>query len=193
MHQPDKYLNALIGDAVSALRSVLDYIAVAIVSPITGSTKDIGFPFSDNSKDFSGKFGAKTSLGLCDDIVINHFINEVQAYKGGKGEALWALNKLRNIDKHRLLISTVNIAGVYLTVAVGSFVMRDNFHGIPEGQTVNLITFPPDWDVDITSKPCPAFEVRFSEPPYINNTPVLGFLHGVSESVEHLLDAISVL
>lgn len=191
LHQPDRRLNTLIGDAISNLRSVLDYLAVAAVSPITGSAESIGFPFADDAKGFSGI--TKKAIGPCGNILVDHFLNEVQAYKGGKGEIFWVLNKLRNIDKHRLLIATVNIAGLYVTARMGPIVMEDCFFGTPEGQEARAFKFPASWKVDFASKPRPAFEVSFSEPPYIDQISVIEFLQRASKDVGVLLNELSAL
>jgi hypothetical protein len=44
MHEVDKNINAVIGDAGSNLRSVLDYVAVALVKPFGGNPEKTGFP-----------------------------------------------------------------------------------------------------------------------------------------------------
>ena len=190
LHQPNKDINALVGDAISNLRSVLDYVAVAIVSPVTGNSESIGFPFADNAKGFAGEV-TKRSIGLFASTLVDHFIDEVQAYRGGKGETYWILNKLRNIDKHRLLISTVNIAGVYITAKMGGMMMEDCFFGSTEGQSTNMILFPAGLVIDFAYKPRPAFEVRLSEPPFIERTPVVDFLNKAARDIENLLSALS--
>lgn len=170
----------------------MDYVAVAIVSPVTGSADSIGFPFADNAKGFAGEV-TKKSIGLFAGTLVDHFIDEVQAYRGGKGETYWILNKLRNIDKHRLLISTVNIAGVYITAKMGGLMMEDCFFGSTEGQSTNMIVFPAGLVMDFAHKPRPAFKIRLSEPPFIERTPVIDFLNKAARDIENLLSALSLI
>src|ERR1700730_14902236 len=64
LHQPDKNINAVIGDAVGNLRSMLDYAAVALVAPITGKPESVGFPFADDINGFTGE--VSKALAVCD-------------------------------------------------------------------------------------------------------------------------------
>jgi hypothetical protein len=124
LHEPSRQLNVMIGDAISNLRSALDYIAVALVSPITGNASGIGFPFADDSAGFEGQAKSDRCFGKCDQSIVDYIVN-VQAYDGGKSRPLWVLNKLRNIDIHRLLLTTVNIAGVTVSGTFGGIKMTN--------------------------------------------------------------------
>lgn len=192
LHEPDKRLNATIGDAIGNLRSTLDYAAVTLVSPITNKSSGIGFPFADNESGFKGEVG-KAALSVCAQAIQDHFVNEVQAYERGKGHTLWVLNKLRNIDKHRLLVATTEAAGVRF-----SFVEpRSNgrFDGancmIKAGSNGCLLDIPVT--AQLTKEPTPTFEVRLHEPPFLEHTPVSAFLQSAASDIKRLLDALKVL
>jgi hypothetical protein len=189
-HPPDKRINSIIGDIVGNLRSVLDYVVVALVEPITGKPQDIHFPFADDVKGFAGVV-TKASLSVCAQAIKDHFISEVQAYKGGKGEPLWVLNKLRNIDKHRFLITTVNLAGLRASWRVGNNVFTNCGASVMAGQTGTFLECPDN--VEFTDKPRPTFEIRFNEFPHIPHTSAISLLHGIASHTERLLDTLKII
>lgn len=189
----DRRINLAIGDAIGNLRSVLDYLAVALVLSITGKPDSIGFPFSDDISGFCGQV-TKTCLPACDAAVHKVFIDEVQAYKGGKGDALWRLNKLRNIDKHRFLLTTAQIigiktSGVYfprMRLTIGEL-----FVSVVADQGGNLLNIP--GDVQFRNELRPTFEIHFNEAPYAPHEPVVGFLNNIASDVERVLKAIEAI
>ncbi len=192
LHQPDKQINALIGDAVSNLRSTLDYIVVALVAPITGKPEACGFPFANDEKGFIGEVGSKRAFGHADAAVRQFILDEVQAYKGGKGEALWVLNNLRNKDKHRLLVATASVAGVVLSFCdANGNTYRNMGCGIEAGQNSLLIRAPMN-HIQFTDKPKLTFEILFEEPALIEHKPVAVFLNSVARNAQRILDAIQV-
>lgn len=190
LHEPERSLNALIGDAVGNLRSVLDYAVVAIVAPITGEFAGIGCPFADDRAGFEGQV-TKAWLRHASQPIRDYFIDHVQAYKGGKGEAFWAANKLRNIDKHRLLIATSELAGVKFSAKYYGLTIKDAVTYVEPGQELIALSAPKG--AQITDGPTPVFEVRFNEVGILKHTPVVGFLQNVANDAQDLLDALKVL
>lgn len=191
LHQPDKAINSVIGDVIGNLRSALDYALVALVKPITGKSDNIGFPFADNVNGFTGE--ATKSLKVCDPIILNHFINEVQAYNGGKGHSLWVLNKLRNIDKHRFLIAAVQMAGIKVSFQdANRNVFTDCTFGQVAGQSGPMIDAPIN-HIQFTNEPTPVFEVSIDEPPHVPKTPAVTFLNSLASDVKRFLDALEII
>jgi len=190
LHEPDRGLNALIGDAVGNLRSVLDYAVVAIVAPITGSTTGIGCPFADDKTGFEGEV-TKAWLRHASQPIQDHFINYVQTYKGGKGEAFWAINKLRNIDKHRLLIATVELAGVKFSLKHGGLTISDAKTMAKPGEKTVAVSAPNG--AQITDGPTPVFDVRFNEAGVLEHTSVVSFLQYVAKDAKCLLDTLKII
>lgn len=189
LHQPDKSVNALIGDAVGNLRSTLDYIAVALAYPVTGKTDKTGFPFADDANGFAGEVRSQRTLGPCDLGIQNFFTQEVQAYQGGKGETFWTLNKLRNIDKHRLLVATAQLASVTAS-------WRDRNGGTFSGVTMSISagqsgTFidAPIEHIEFTNEPKGSFAILLKEPPFIDGVPVEAFLDRAASATEALLNS----
>jgi hypothetical protein len=189
LHDLGRDAEAIIGDAIGNLRSTLDYIVAALVLPITGKCKDTGFPFANDANGFAGEVRAQRCFGLLPKTLQNAIIDNVQAYKGGKGEPLWALNQLRNIDKHRLLITTFRLASITV-----SFQDVNRNHGtiqvgVAEGQKAGVINAPMG-HVQLTSKPQPIFEITINEPPFIERTEALAFLQTCADQVERVLKTV---
>ncbi len=182
LHQPDKSLNLIVGDAISNLRSVLDYVVVGI----SGNRKG-AFPFADAPNQFKGevKHGA---IGAFSIKLADVLLDEIQAYPGGKGQPLWTLNKLRNIDKHRLLLTTVHLAAIKLSLRTTSGVHMENCtFGVPAGGRMIIVDTP--GHAEITSEPTPFFHVRLEEPPFVQSEPVVDLLQRLAGSVETCLKA----
>jgi len=185
-------VNAIIGDAVSNLRSVLDYVAVALVEPIRGGPDGIGFPFADDIKGFTGEV-TKGSISVCGVVIRDHFISDIQAYKGGTGHAFWALNKLRNIDKHRFLITTASLAGIKCSFRnANGIVFTDASMGIVAGQSGILINAPTG-HIEFTDNPRPVFEVNFAESVDVRESSAVKFLHLAARKMESCLSALDVI
>lgn len=54
-------------------------------------------------------------------------INALEPYKGGAGETLWRLNRLNNIDKHRLLIPACSRLSAYSAPPSDREALRQRF------------------------------------------------------------------
>lgn len=190
LHQPDKQLNVILGDAISNLRSTLDYLTIAIAKPITAETDKAYFPFADDANGFKGMCGG-AALAL-DAELIAHFVENLQAYRGGKGEPLWAINKLRNIDKHRFLIATVELAALEMSFKDARGNVFERFVAqVPAGQHANVIDAPMN-HVQFTKQPKPSFEVRFNEPDYVTG-PVIPFLKKAADQIQTIFDGLDVV
>jgi hypothetical protein len=202
LHPPSKAVNLAIGDAISNLRSTLDYLVVAMLSPITGTTKHIEFPFADDKSGFEGTVNkgvikgtgtAKFVFSSVGSAVVTLLIDQVQAYKGGRGHSLWVLNKLRNIDKHRLLVAATRIAGVRASWVAGRCVYTDCSMGITAGQNGTFI----DADlgtVKFTAQPQLTFTVCINEPEAdAIDLEAIEFLKHASGQVNSLLQTLDVL
>lgn len=186
LHEVDKSINAVIGDAVGNLRSSLDYIIGAVVKPLGGDSEKVTFPFADTKKGFEGEV---RSPNLClTDALITQF-HELEAYQGGAGHRLWAINKLRNIDKHRLLITVNQIAGIEADWQVGTMIFRKCGFGIEAGKKGSGIKAPAK-DFKFTSEPRPIFKMRFDEPAHAINDDAATLLHGCAGDIESLIDAL---
>jgi hypothetical protein len=98
----------IIGDALHNLESALDHTINEVVFRRLGRYDDhTKLPFRSTRneliKAINGALIHQASEAVCDFIV-----NVIQPYDGGNS-ALWALNDLNNVDKHRLLLPVLHI------------------------------------------------------------------------------------
>jgi hypothetical protein len=95
----------LLGEAVHAIRTSLDYFANAAVPTPTDQT---GFPVPRQSRVPT----ARELKSLVDGKVagaskqLRQALYALQPYPGGHGEYIWLIHHLDAIDKHRLLLTT---------------------------------------------------------------------------------------
>lgn len=105
----------IIGDAIHNLRSALDIAISDIEFATTGHRKDrTQFPIRETRNELISAIngGLKSKAP---ESTLNFIVDVVQPYKGGNGDALWALHRLDIDDKHRLLIPYIPsspVAGV---------------------------------------------------------------------------------
>ena len=95
----------IVGDAIQNLRSALDHLAHHLVAVGTGSPGPfprVYFPIAESASKYKSEAPGKTK-GMRNNAV--HAISAIEPHKGGKGEILWHLHCLNNIDKHRLLLT----------------------------------------------------------------------------------------
>jgi len=104
---PDSWADAAV-EAIEALRSALDQTGYAIaVRAGVAAPRNAYFPFGDTPAELDAN-----AKGRCKDLPseIRALFRAFDSYEGGN-YALWALNKLCNANKHRLLIPVALTAG----------------------------------------------------------------------------------
>jgi hypothetical protein len=200
---PPPAIALMIGDILFNLRSALDHLAVQFLlkSNPAAPTYDVYFPVYKDATEY-GQKAPRRIRGLPQDAV--DFINAAKPYKGGN-EDIWRLNKLNNIDKHRLLITAVGRFGAFAIVAPFSEVLKE-FPG-------RKITWPRmEWPIKATNplkagdvllaRPKEAepddsqefrFEVAIHEPGVAEMEPIPALLRQFSSTVNSLLDASAPL
>jgi hypothetical protein len=114
---PDIMLN--VGDAIHNFRSALDHCAYAfwrmdnsILKTSKLKEQEVYFPITGKRRDFIKKIN---ELGLYNDA-LSAFV-DLEGFKGGRGDALYCLSKLDNVDKHRLIPSAnikIEICDIYI-------------------------------------------------------------------------------
>jgi hypothetical protein len=85
-------------DAICALRATLDYAGFAAARALgCAHPRSCYFPFADTNVELEN-----TIKGRCRDLHprIVELFRSFEPYQGGRGEALWALNKLRQKAEH---------------------------------------------------------------------------------------------
>jgi hypothetical protein len=174
-------ISLIAGDALANLRGTLDHLAYQLAW-VNGTRdenilKSTYFPISDDAKKYKAETPRKVR-GLAQDAI--RAITELTPYKEGN-EMLWRLNRLNNIDKHRLLV-TVG------TIMEG--VSSERFHWISPTNNAwtvlkagDILTeIPTALDVDENLQF--AFEIAFNEPRTAECEAVVETLQEMSELVE---------
>jgi hypothetical protein len=98
----------------------LDHLAQQLYLAGSGASEyrdKTSFPLSPSAQDFNPSFVAKKTEGMRQDAI--DAIRALEPYDGGKGADLWTLDRLNNIDKHRLIttvwstLDAVGLAGIF--------------------------------------------------------------------------------
>lgn len=124
---PSPSLAVLAGEVLQALRSTLDHLAYRLVQIGTnnpGPFRHVYFPICDDAARYAAQKTAKTQ-GMCPGALAA--IDACKPYRGGN-DVLWRLDKLNNIDKHRLLIT---VGSAYQSVDIAQS-LAAQMHGFSE-------------------------------------------------------------
>ena len=91
-------------DVIHNLRVALDHLArqLWLMGPDARPNIEFNFPIRNNARQYEDCLRGLVGSLRQDAIEV---LRKVAPYKGGKGHDLWVLNRLNNIDKHRLLIT----------------------------------------------------------------------------------------
>jgi hypothetical protein len=196
------------GDVIHNLRVALDHLArqLFLVGPDGRENAEVNFPFRNNATQYQSFVRGQVQTFRQDAI---EKLLEVEAHKGGKGHELWVLNRLNNIDKHRLIVtvgSSYGGVGLWSVMARG---MKEIWEKMSPGQTIPI----PDKEIFLNSadKLCPLkagdelfidvadaeidekikfrFGIAFNEPGVIEAKPVLETLKHFGELVSTTVEA----
>ena len=117
---PDS-IGAIIGDAVQNLRSALDHLSrqlLFVAMQVETSDAETQFPIRNKASEYESLLGRIKKQGFLREDAFDA-LQGIKAYKGGKGNALWVLNRLNNIDKHRVILTTgASLQSVNLGAAI---------------------------------------------------------------------------
>jgi hypothetical protein len=205
-------IRLLAGDIIQNLRSALDHLAFQLymLGPggvASGAGSRTYFPIADDAAKYKMEAPRKVK-GLRPDAI--KAIDAIEPYKGGttdKSDTLWRLEKMNNIDKHRLLIavgsqfSSVDIGGdaerlLREAMAKGPPEMR---FAIPK---INLFIRPADrqWplkagnqlfvdgpDAEVDQNRQFRFEVAFGESKIAEGEPIIETLQHMADLVDSLI------
>jgi hypothetical protein len=109
----DSVATMVLGDALNNMKSALDYAVWDLVREREAAgysslppkeKKDVGFPHHDQAKDLPALANKKGQHAGSDAVAL---LTRMDATPGGAGHHLWQLSALNNIDKHRLLLTTM--------------------------------------------------------------------------------------
>jgi hypothetical protein len=209
-------IGLVVGDVIQNLRSALDHLAFQLYmlgpgGQAGGAGSRTYFPIADDSAKYKIEAPRKIK-GLQPDAI--KAIDAVQPYKGGntdKSDTLWRLEKMNNIDKHRLLIA---IGSQYRSVDIGGDFARAYEKGLaeaspeirgmfaPEEPKMAIFLKPADrmWplkagdqlfidapDAEVDENRQFRFEVAFGEPKIVEGEPIIETLQQMADLVDSLI------
>jgi len=196
------------GDAIQNLMSALDHLAYQIVCSDTGDNPPnpnwIYFPIADDVSKYEDKKHGKMA-GASQETF--DAIDAVQPYKGGN-DSLWALYRLNNIEKHRLLLTVgSHAAGIHLGQLM-AHQFRDTFpaEAAAAFESMNVYLNPADKgfplkagfelyigavDEQLNPKQQFRFEVALNETGIIEGKPLLETVTGFAVQVESIVTTLT--
>ena len=102
------YFAVSVRKIVSPLRSALDHAVNASKASLGSAKLNAAFPFGDTPAEFERDVIRKCRSVAPEIITV---VRGFRPYKGGNND-LWALNKLRNVKEHRLLVAPALAGGM---------------------------------------------------------------------------------
>lgn len=174
-----------IGDAIHNLRTALDHMTWETIGR-EGGTQDrhLKFPFGENRISFEAFCkGMKTRLPETRTV-----FKSLEAFPGGKGHFLYALNCLDNVDKHSVLtplLQVSNIKSLTLRNRDGSIRKVLDYSaelGFVAGERLTVETFPEptsiDFDDDVEISP----DIIFGDVDFVGYQPIVPTLRQLSQA-----------
>jgi hypothetical protein len=207
-------LALIAGDAIQNLMSALDHLAYQLVCSDTSDNPPnrdwIYFPIRNSAEEYETSKRGKMK-GAHEDTFAA--IDALKPYKGGNDQ-LWALYRLNNIEKHRLLITVGSVLqsinlGAFASRGLADFIAREHQTSPLFGKRIPVIdaffgsskmSFPLKvGDVVLTglpdSKDDENLQVRFNvalyEPEILEAQSILETLHQMTALVEGIVTALT--
>ena len=175
-----------VGDAIHNLSAALDYVASEIVGY---GDKRAHFPMHETRD----QLGKSVALGKVKQAALNLeavILDVIQPYEAGNRD-LWALRKADNINKHRLLIPSIQYSqlfGVCLQDDHGKVNVIDNLFGITGAGILNAIRSP--YPLHVTDHGQLAFSVVFGEGSYFDGSPLVQTLLKLADVVTYVIETL---
>jgi hypothetical protein len=206
IRRPMPEMAVIAGEALYDLRSALDHLAWWLVENHIGTPpnpRDVYFPICESSSHYGS---ARVRLLTLMDANAVGIIDAVKPYKGGN-DILWRLNKLNNIDKHRLLLTVASIHVGYSESALEREKTREEWATKNPGQPFpwpdNVRSFiePPGPrrplkegdilltrpDSEISESPEFIVDVALHEPPIVDCEFLIQTIHQMKEAAGRVL------
>ena|SRR5688572_1298578 len=206
----DSEIPLILGDALHNMRSALDYVVQGLITervdagliPAVADDQQfrIGLPVLRNAPTAGHVYPALVNrkVQLAGQASVQYFMS-LEAYPGGKGNAIWQLDTLNNIDKHRLIIPVAHViveSAIYQTprliapwLASTMAFARKTKRPVPlkDGAEVYRIKNGPskmDMHVDLVP------DIAFNEPQVIERQSVREAIQSLADVVDAILDEI---
>ena len=190
---PDHFAT-ITGDVVHNLRSSLDLLIGQLRLANGKSLGEGYFPISDTREKFKARCKAEVEGHVGKDAF--KLVCATEAYRGGKGHALWQVHRLDIEDKHRLLFvvgfgyrsfrlpfpTSMFPPGAERVIEEMAPFVRPADRQVPLKQG-NELFIDPD-RTDPKTEPKLRLDVAFSESEIVQGEPILPTLLGLTEAVE---------
>lgn len=188
----------IVGDAIHCLRAALDHAAYTMT---TGKVKKefISFPFGKDRASLEGLINGG-NISVAGPAVTKAIVEQIKPYlidenTGEQGNpALWAMNKLDNIDKHReILLATAEVETHIESLTFPpqyNIAVHNNTFGSVAGQHHEIINI----DIPILhAQGTTTVEIVFNEPEFFPGESVLPTLLQLAELTTGAIDILEPL
>lgn len=184
------------GDIVHNLRTALDHVAyVFLEGKVPEGERH--FPFRETRASLKSTLD-KGKVNAADAAVKKFILETLKPYRidedtGEEGNiALWAVNKLDNIDKHRKLLVTAAVSGIRFEKIryVENIVFSDNVFIAPVGEDGQIFHIPRGHILH--AEYAPLVQIRIGEAGVFTGEPLLETLIHLFEAVSKAVESFSV-
>jgi hypothetical protein len=188
IRDPPPLFAAAVGDAVTNLRSALDYLTCQLA--IQNGTNDVSkveWPFASSPEAFASANTQKKIKGLSPEAV--DLIRSQKPYRGGD-DLLWSLNDLRNSNIHRhLVVSAITVTTVGGHLLVDAGIGAHTFEGPPpwepSAREITFVTFTPGAKLNYNLQV--AMDITFRDVGTVHGQSALVVLHQLSHLAQQIL------
>jgi hypothetical protein len=182
-----------IGDAIHNLNSVMDFLWSGLARSVNSEiASKITFPRDEKRENLAARLsrGIDASINQEFSQAKSFILDIVKPYKRADG-LIWSLNKLDNINKHRMLIATTNIIGFKRDLVVqsedGSIVCHSANATINTSGPNLVIGFATPFTVNDDFEP--TIGVIFGERDHFSGEPILATVIKLVEAVEDVIQS----
>jgi hypothetical protein len=174
----------IIGDAVSNLRSSLDYLANGIARAWIPSPPKIYFPLA--KREYLVSHAGLTTIEQAIPGSKKLFLDEIRP-EGGAYERLWNFNALRNDDQHNDFIPAVTVVEVAnINARIGTGIIRNLSSRFNAAHS--HVFFDSHVPVATDDNFNTAIDVKFGQGTIFENEPVIPTLTQIAQMVGETLD-----
>ena len=189
-------LSAYVGDTIHNLRSAMDSLAFVLVSrngPVSDAViQETYFPVHWNQADLTKPESRTSRFFSRVGPEIETLIKGIEPYRGGKGDALFRIDRLDIIDKHRAILPVGGaLAGIgYIATGQNAPITGRAFDAPPPfplkngDELARTAFFQPEYQANANF----IFEVAFNEIEIVQRDPIIPTLYNFIVFVEGTID-----
>ncbi len=177
----------VLGDVLTNLRAALDHCYAAVTGANQRTTGQTYFPIRDEPKSLVRKVEEALKEQTISQAVHDLIVNEIRPYQGGH-PTIVALNKLANLDKHRVLVTTLSVNTFYADFRQGG-VTVENTVIETSGEGPQPIPIRGRGPIEFKRQPQTSLDIRIGErePSIFYNKSVVPTLVGLVRDVLQII------